>query len=156
MRLLCWQNEDDLSSYFASRSLHKNFQDPRTIPSGRKVCVGGRWWWFEGEFIVSFGPKPGRRLLIWTWTKLNNISKIYFQPPQYPTQLNATCHNTTLRQYLAMAQDIPPAFIPHPLNTPPPSYYYTDEPANKPTRTKLLNNSDTDGREYCIINFYTI
>ena len=26
-------------SYFASISLHKNFHDPSTIPSERKVCV---------------------------------------------------------------------------------------------------------------------
>ena len=50
-----------LSSYFALISLHTNFHDPRTIPSGRKVCVGG---WVvgggvEGNFSVSFGPKPG-------------------------------------------------------------------------------------------------
>ena len=33
--------------YFDSISLHKNFHDPRTNPSGRKVCVGGggRWFW---------------------------------------------------------------------------------------------------------------
>ena len=50
-----------LLSYFALISLHTNFHDPRTIPSGRKVCVGG---WVvgggvEGNFSVSFGPKPG-------------------------------------------------------------------------------------------------
>ena len=28
-----------LSSYFALISLHKNFHEPRTISSGRKVCV---------------------------------------------------------------------------------------------------------------------
>ena len=28
-------------SYFALMSLHKNLNDPRTIHSGRKVCVGG-------------------------------------------------------------------------------------------------------------------
>ena len=33
-----------LSSYFALISLYTNFHDPRTIPSGRKVCVGGGWW----------------------------------------------------------------------------------------------------------------
>ena len=44
-----------LSSYFAPISLHTNFQDPRTIPSWKKVCVGGGW--FEGKFSVSFGPK---------------------------------------------------------------------------------------------------
>ena len=32
------------------------------------VWVGG----FEGKFSVSFGPNPGFRLWIWTWTKLNN------------------------------------------------------------------------------------
>ena len=45
-----------LSPYFALISLHTNFHDPRTIPSGRKVCVGGG---VEGNFSVSFGPKPG-------------------------------------------------------------------------------------------------
>jgi hypothetical protein len=47
-----------LSSYFAQVSLHMNFHDPMTIPSGRKVCVvlvGDGW--FEGKFSVSFGPK---------------------------------------------------------------------------------------------------
>ena len=33
----------------------------------------GGGWWFEGEFSVSFGPKPGFNLWNWTWTKLNNI-----------------------------------------------------------------------------------
>ena len=37
----------NLLSYFASISLHKSFHDPRTITSGRKVCVGGWWWWFR-------------------------------------------------------------------------------------------------------------
>ena len=31
----------------------------------------------EGNFSVSFGPKSGFMLGIWTWTKLNNISKMY-------------------------------------------------------------------------------
>ena len=31
------------------------------------------WWWFQGKFSASFGPKPGFMLWIWTWTKLNNI-----------------------------------------------------------------------------------
>ena len=48
----------DFSSYFPKFSLHKNFQNPSTNPSGRKVCVGG--WvvggWFYSEFSVSFGP----------------------------------------------------------------------------------------------------
>jgi hypothetical protein len=26
----------------------------------------------EGNFSVSFGPKPGFRLWFWSWTKLNN------------------------------------------------------------------------------------
>ena len=69
--MLCY-----LSSYFASISLHKNFHDPRTILSGRIVCVGGgrlrRLYTFEGKFSVSFGPKPGFRL--WIWTKLNNYA----------------------------------------------------------------------------------
>jgi hypothetical protein len=26
----------------------------------------------EGDFSVSFGPRPGLRLWIWTCTKLNN------------------------------------------------------------------------------------
>jgi hypothetical protein len=28
-------------SYFALITLHKNFREPRAIPSWRKVCVGG-------------------------------------------------------------------------------------------------------------------
>ena len=64
-----------LSSYFASISINKNFHDPRTILSGRKVCVGGGGW-FEGKFSVSFGPKPRFRLWIWTWTNLNKIISI--------------------------------------------------------------------------------
>ena len=32
--------------------------------------------WFDGNFSVSFGPKPRFRLWIWTWTKLNN--KLHF------------------------------------------------------------------------------
>ena len=57
-------------SYFASLSSDKNFHDPRTNPSGRKVFVGGGGLtvvvvvggWFQGKFSVSFGPKPGFRL----------------------------------------------------------------------------------------------
>jgi hypothetical protein len=42
---------------FSSKSLNKNFHDLRTIPSGRKVCVGsGGGGRFEGKFSVSFGP----------------------------------------------------------------------------------------------------
>ena len=37
-------------------SLHKNFPNPRTNPSGRKVCVVVGGWVVEGKFIVSFGP----------------------------------------------------------------------------------------------------
>jgi hypothetical protein len=63
---------------FALISLDKNFHDPRKTPSGRKVCVGGGWWWVgvEGNLSVSFGPKAGFRLWIWTWTKLNNKSRL--------------------------------------------------------------------------------
>ena len=32
----------------------------------------GSGGWFEGKFSVSFGPKPGFKLWIGTWTKLNN------------------------------------------------------------------------------------
>jgi hypothetical protein len=44
--------------------------------------VGCGWVGVEGNFSVSFGPKPGFRLWILTWTKLNNImivpnNKIY-------------------------------------------------------------------------------
>ena len=35
------------------------------------VVVGGG---VEGNFSVSFGPKPGFMLGIWTWTKLNNLN----------------------------------------------------------------------------------
>ena len=42
----------EFNFYFASIRLHKNFHDPRTIPSGRKVCVGGGGVWFEGKFSV--------------------------------------------------------------------------------------------------------
>jgi hypothetical protein len=35
--------------------------------------VGGG---LEGKFSVSFGPKPWFKLWIWTWTKLNNSSKL--------------------------------------------------------------------------------
>ena len=48
-----------LLSYFASISLHTYCHDPRTIPSGEKVCVvvgGGRVVGdLEGKFSVSFG-----------------------------------------------------------------------------------------------------
>ena len=64
-------------SYFATLSLHKKFHDPRTFPSWRKVCVGGGGGGgVEGNFSVSFGPKPGFRLWIWTWTKLNNYEMV--------------------------------------------------------------------------------
>ena len=34
--------------------------------------MGGGGGGVEGNFSVNFGPKPGFRLWIWTWTKLNN------------------------------------------------------------------------------------
>ena len=34
--------------------------------------------WFEGNFSVSFGPKPWFKLCIWTWTKLNNMEPLVF------------------------------------------------------------------------------
>jgi hypothetical protein len=38
-----------------------------------QVLCGGEWVGsLEGKFSVSFGPKPGFRVSIWTWTKLNN------------------------------------------------------------------------------------
>jgi hypothetical protein len=46
--------------------------------------VGGGWWevvvGVEGNFSVSFGPKPGFRLWLWFWPKLNNnYREVYFQ-----------------------------------------------------------------------------
>ena len=42
---------------------------------GEKFVWVGGWWvvGVEGNFSVSFGPNPGFRLWIWTWTKLNNM-----------------------------------------------------------------------------------
>ena len=40
------------------------------------MLVGGG---VEGNFSVSFGPKPGFRLWIWTWTKLNNKNPMCIQ-----------------------------------------------------------------------------
>ena len=39
---------------------------------------GGGGGWFEGNFSVSFGPKPWFKLWIWTWTKLNNMEPLVF------------------------------------------------------------------------------
>jgi hypothetical protein len=39
----------------------------QSFPGEKFVWVVG----FEGNFIVSFGPKPGFRLRILPWTKLN-------------------------------------------------------------------------------------
>jgi hypothetical protein len=36
------------------------------------VVVGGGGG-VEGNFSVSFGPKPGFRLWLWFWPKLNNM-----------------------------------------------------------------------------------
>ena len=52
-----------LLSFFASISLRKD-----NLFWEKKFFVGG--WWFEGKFSVSFGPKSGLKLWIWTWTKL--------------------------------------------------------------------------------------
>ena len=41
---LCTCASNETKFFLASISLLKNFHDARTIPSGRKVCVGG--WWF--------------------------------------------------------------------------------------------------------------
>ena len=42
------------SSYFPKFSLHKNFQNPSTNPSRRKVCVGVGGLHYE--FSIGFGP----------------------------------------------------------------------------------------------------
>ena len=52
-------------------SLPLNFHAPSFLLSMKKlVGVGGGW--FDGNFSVSFGPKPRFRIWILTSTKLNN------------------------------------------------------------------------------------
>ena len=66
--------------FFCELKPHAKFRNPRTTPSGRKVCVGGGWvgggWVVEGKFSVSFGPTDqdlgfvfglGPSWTIWIW-----------------------------------------------------------------------------------------